>query len=126
MEPHLGLNRVLRGWQIFMITVSGVIGTGILHGDTSALEIAGPGGVLFALMVVALVATCTMECISEMVQLFPVPNALMSYVACFVDRDLAWLVGIAYWFVDSNQETDLELTVFTVGTLMPHSLGCSS
>ena len=81
-----------------MITVSSVIGTGILHGDTTALEVAGPGGVLLAFAIVAVVAICTMEGVSEMVQLFRVPNALLEYVKYFVDEDLAWVVGVAYWY----------------------------
>lgn len=37
-----------------------------------------------------------MECISEMAQLFPA-TTLVNSVREFVDRDIAWLVGISYW-----------------------------
>lgn len=37
-----------------------------------------------------------MEGISEMIVLWPIPNAMMEFVAAFVDRDLAVIVGIAY------------------------------
>lgn len=38
------------------------------------------------------------ECISEFTQLFPMPNAIVQYVRTFVDKDLGWIVGIAYWY----------------------------
>jgi amino acid permease len=38
-----------------------------------------------------------MECVSEFTQLFPAPNAIPDIIAAFVDEDLAWVVGIAYW-----------------------------
>ena len=94
---ELKLRPVLRHLQIYMISISAVIGIGILHGDTSALEVAGPGGVICALCIVAVVAICVMECISGFVQLWPVPNTLMVYVRCFVDDDLALVAGAAYW-----------------------------
>jgi yeast amino acid transporter len=40
-----------------------------------------------------------MEGISELVQCFPAPNAIVEYVKTFVDEDLGWVVGIAYWLV---------------------------
>lgn len=38
-----------------------------------------------------------MESVSELVQIFPAPNAIYEYVATFVDEDLAWVAGMAYW-----------------------------
>ena len=80
-----------------MITISTVIGIIIFSGDGEALGIAGPSGALLAFAVVGLVAICVMEGISEMIQMFPAPNAIMEFVRAFVDPDLAWVVGVAYW-----------------------------
>ena len=46
-----------------MITISAVIGTGILHGDSEALEVAGPGGMLLAFCIVGFTAICVTEVI---------------------------------------------------------------
>ena len=81
-----------------MISVSSVIGVTIFYGDGEALEVAGPSGALLAFAIVGIVAICVMEGISEMIQMFPTPNALMEFVRAFVDADLAWVVGIAYWY----------------------------
>ena len=60
---------------------------------------AGPAGVLCAFVIVGLIAICVFECLSELIQMFPAPNALLEYVRAFVDPDLAWVVGIAYWYI---------------------------
>ena len=44
-----------------------------------------------------------MEGTSEMIQCFPVPNAPMEYVKAFVDPDLAWVVGMLYWYIKKRQ-----------------------
>ncbi len=43
------------------------------------------------------IAICAAEGLSELTQLFPAPNAIVEYVRAFVDEDLAWVIGIAYW-----------------------------
>jgi amino acid transporter len=48
------------------------------------------------------IAICAAEGLSELTQLFPAPNAIVEYVRAFVDEDLAWVIGIAYWWEFSN------------------------
>ncbi|KAI4194233.1 MAG: hypothetical protein LQ350_007879 [Teloschistes chrysophthalmus] len=81
-----------------MITLSTVIGTGLLNGG-SVLRSAGPGGEILSLVVVGLVVICVMEGISEMIQKFSVPNALVVFVRTFVDEELAHVVAFAHCFV---------------------------
>lgn len=50
------------------------------------------------MLVMGVVVISTMEGLSELTQLFPAPNAVMEYVSAFVDRDWAWVVGVAYWY----------------------------
>ena len=93
------LSRDLRSGQIFMIGISGILG-GIIIFSTSGevLAIAGPAGVLTAFAAMGLVAIAVMECLSEMIELWPVSNGMMEFVKQFVDPDLAVVVGIAYWY----------------------------
>ena len=77
--------------------MSTVIGVTIFYSDGLALEIAGPGGSLLAFVVVGIVAICVTECVSELTQMFPTPNAISESVKVFVDEDLAWVIGIGYW-----------------------------
>ena len=62
------------------------------------MNIAGPGGLLIAWTFVAIISICVMKGLSEMAVLWPVSNAM---VKAFVDRDLAIVIRLAYWFVDS-------------------------
>lgn len=74
-----------------------MIGVTIFYSDGNALEVAGPSGALLAFTVVGIVAICVMECVSELIQMFPTPNAIVEFVRIFVDEDLAWVIGIGYW-----------------------------
>jgi amino acid transporter len=48
------------------------------------------------------IAFCVGESIGELVQKFPCYNAVVEYVAVFVDPDLGRVVGIAYWIATSS------------------------
>jgi amino acid permease len=63
-----------------------------------ALEVSGPAGLLLSVVAIGLLAIVVSECISELSQQFPAPNAIVEYVKTFVDKELGWVVGIAYWY----------------------------
>ncbi|KAL2011103.1 hypothetical protein VTN00DRAFT_3821 [Thermoascus crustaceus] len=111
---HPKLKQTLYGFQIFFIVLSAVIGGGIFNNDGEALEVAGPAGLLLSVGVIGIVAICVSECISELVQQFPVYNAVVEYVRVFVDEDLGWVVGVAYWYMFAS--------VFAVQNLAAASL----
>ncbi|KAK4226104.1 amino acid permease-domain-containing protein [Podospora fimiseda] len=85
--------------QIFFIVFSSIIGTGVFTGNARALELAGPGGMVFTVGLVGLLACGVGETISELVQLFPTPNGVFEYVNAFVDPDWAWITSIMYWYM---------------------------
>lgn len=62
----------------------------------------GPAGFLTALAFVCLTTICVMESLAEFVVMWPVSNALVEYVKKFVDRDLAIVVGLAYWSASNS------------------------
>lgn len=91
------------------------------------MKIAGPGGALLAfatmsesklasrngqrlILVTGVVAICVSECISELVQLFPISNAIVEYVRKFVDEDFGWAIGTAYWYA-YNEEIVLHTNI---------------
>lgn len=57
---------------------------------------------ILAILIIGIIAICVMEGVSEFTQLFPAPNAIVTYVRVFVDEDLAWVVGIAYWYTKAT------------------------
>ncbi len=82
-----------------MIGISGILG-GLTLFSTSGLilSVGGPGGVLIAWSINGAIAVAVMEGLSEMIELWPISNAMMEFVDKFVDKDLALVVGIAYWY----------------------------
>ena len=82
-----------------MIAIGGVVGLSFAIESGEILGIAGSGGALIAYAVNGLVAICVMEGLCEMIVHWPISNAMIEFVRAFVDRDLAIVVGIAYWCV---------------------------
>jgi amino acid transporter len=80
-----------------MITISGVLGVGLYVRSGSMLRIGGPGAVLISFAVLGLLSWLVMQCIAEMLCIWPISGALMEFVYTFVDRDLATVVGVMYW-----------------------------
>jgi amino acid permease len=76
-----------------------VIGTGVFSGNGEALFLSGPLGLLLTIIVLGFIAICVGETISELVQVWAVPNAIYEYISAFVDRDLAAVVAVLYWYV---------------------------
>ncbi|KAJ0361982.1 hypothetical protein COL154_006493 [Colletotrichum chrysophilum] len=57
------------------------------------LEIGGPLAVLFSFVLVGLLAWAVMQCVTELLCIWPVPGALSVYVGTFVDHELGIAVG---------------------------------
>jgi amino acid transporter len=85
-----------------MITVNATLGTGLYWRGGQILELGGPLAVLVAFLVVGLLSWAVMQCITEMLCIWPIPGALSVYVSQFVDEELGITVGITYWFVCSQ------------------------
>lgn len=83
------------------------MGIGFAKSSGEIIAIAGPGGTLIAFVVVGLVAVCVMEGICEMINLWPISNAMIEFVRAFVDPDLAVVVGFTYWHVETENKVEV-------------------
>lgn len=72
---------------------------GLFDNSGEILGIAGPAGALISYIVVGIGVICIMEGIAEMIGHWPIANAMVEFVKAFVDKDLAIVVGLAYWYV---------------------------
>ncbi|KAL3456861.1 amino acid permease-domain-containing protein [Aspergillus heterothallicus] len=97
-SPNRMVKRKLQGYHLFMITVNGTLGVGLYWRGGQILELAGPLAALLAFLLVGLLSWAVMQCITEMLCIWPIPGALSVYVSEFVDAELGIAVGIAYWF----------------------------
>ena len=82
-----------------MITFNGVLGIGFYTRSGTILRAAGPLALFLAFVLLTALAWGVMQCITEMLSIWPVPGALVEFVRTFVDEDLATTAGIAYWYV---------------------------
>lgn len=72
---------------------------GLFDNSGEILRIAGPAGGLMAYILVGICVVCVMESLAEMIGHWPIANCMVEFVDKFVDKDLAIVVGVAYWYV---------------------------
>ena len=82
-----------------MIMFSATLGIGFYVRTGTILRTAGPLALFLAFTLLAWLAWGVMQCITEMLAIWPIPGALVEFVRYFVDEDLAYIVGFAYWSV---------------------------
>ncbi|KAK7951622.1 amino acid permease-domain-containing protein [Apiospora aurea] len=93
-----------------MITINGTLGSGLYWRCGQILELGGPLAVLLSFLLVGLLAFGVMQCITEMLCIWPIPGALPVYVSEFVDVELGIAVGLAYWYTYSVSFSALVVT----------------
>jgi amino acid transporter len=84
-----------------MITLNGTLGTGLYWVGGQVLGTGGQVGAILAFFFVGVLSWLVMQCITELLCIWPVPGALSVYVSTFVDEELGVAAGIAYWFTYS-------------------------
>lgn len=80
-----------------MITISGLLGVGLYIRSGSILRVGGLSAVVVSFTVIGFLAWMVMQCIGEMICIWPVSGALTVFVQTFVDEELGIAVGVAYW-----------------------------
>ncbi|KAI0889171.1 amino acid permease-domain-containing protein [Annulohypoxylon maeteangense] len=94
-------HRKLRSIHIFMITINATLGTGLYWRGGQVLEVGGSLAVILSFLLLGILAWVVMQCIAELLCIWPVPGALAVFVRNYVDDELGIVVGIAYWFTYS-------------------------
>ncbi len=91
-----------------MIAVNGTLGTGLYVRSGQILELGGPLAVIFSFLSLGILTWAVMQCIAELLCLWPVPGAVPIFVRKLVDKDLGDTVGIAYWYAQKYQSSELD------------------
>ncbi|SJX66314.1 probable general amino acid permease [Sporisorium reilianum f. sp. reilianum] len=81
-----------------MISIGGVIGTGLFLGTASSLHNAGPLGLFLGYLVMGSVCYAMMMCLGEMISYLPVPGAHIKLAERFVGKPLSFAMGWNYWY----------------------------
>lgn len=96
--PEVGLKRELKSRHIAMISIGGVIGTGLFLGTAGALAHGGPLGLLLGYSVVGSVCFCVMVSLGEMVAYLPIQGGHIKLADRFVDPAFSFTLGWNYWY----------------------------
>ncbi len=88
------LHRTLGAFQLTMLGIGGVIGTGIFVLTSEAAQKAGPG-MLLSFCVAGFVCAVAALCYAELASMVPVSGSAYTYTYAVVGELLAWMVGWA-------------------------------
>ena len=92
-----GLNRGMSGRHIFMISLGGVIGTGLFLGSGFTLNQAGPGGAVLAYIIGGFIMYMVMLCLGELAVAMPVAGSFQTYAREFIHPVAGFMLGWLYW-----------------------------
>lgn len=88
------LHRSLGAFQLTMLGIGGIIGTGIFVLTAEAAQLAGPG-MLISFVLSALVCGLAALCYAELAAMVPVAGSAYTYSYATFGEVLAWIVGWA-------------------------------
>src|SRR5215213_770836 len=89
-----GLHRSLGPFQLTLLGIGAVIGTGIFVLTAEAAQKAGPGMIL-SFVVAGFVCGVAALCYSELASMVPVAGSAYTYTYAVVGEVMAWMVGWA-------------------------------
>ncbi|KAJ7233136.1 amino acid permease/ SLC12A domain-containing protein [Mycena haematopus] len=81
-----------------MISIGGVIGTGLFLGTANALRHGGPVGLLLGYLAVGSITYSVMISLGEMVAYLPIPGGHIKLAERFVDPAFSFTMGWNYWY----------------------------
>ncbi|KAF9513654.1 hypothetical protein BS47DRAFT_1362222 [Hydnum rufescens UP504] len=92
------LKRQLKARHIAMISIGGVIGTGLFLGTGNALKNGGPVGLLLGYITMGTICYAVMLCLGEMVSYLPIPGGHIKLAERFVNPAFSFTMGWNYWY----------------------------
>ncbi|KAF8299303.1 hypothetical protein DL93DRAFT_2091199 [Clavulina sp. PMI_390] len=92
------VHRGLRSRHLQMISLAGMIGTGLFLSSGAALADSGPVGALIGYTFMAFITGAVAVSSGEMAAFMPVAGGFVRHTAVFVDRSLAVTVGWNFWY----------------------------
>ncbi|SCV73725.1 BQ2448_6155 [Microbotryum intermedium] len=92
------LQRQLKSRHIQMISIGGVIGTGLFLGTANALRHGGPLGLLLGFAAMGSITFGVMVSLGEMIAALPIPGGHISLAQRFVNPAFSFAMGWNYWY----------------------------
>jgi len=113
VEKESGLRREMKGRHIFMITLGGVIGTGLFLSTGFTINQAGPGGTVLAYALGGLIMYLVMLCLGELAVAMPVAGAFQTYAREFINPGTGFMIGWFFW-LNGATTIGVELTAAAI------------
>ena len=92
-----GLERRMESRHLTMISLGGVIGTGLFVSSGYTIAQAGPIGAIVAYAVGSLLVYCVMVCLGELSVAMPYAGSFHLYAKRFIGPGTAFTIAILYW-----------------------------
>ena len=91
------LKREMKSRHLLMLSLGGVIGTGLFIGSGYAIGEAGPFGAILAYLVGGLLMYLAMVCLGELSVVMPVSGSFQAHATRFIGPATGFVVGWVYW-----------------------------
>lgn len=96
-ESPTKLRREMKSRHLFMISLGGVIGTGLFIGSGYAIGEAGPIGTILAYLVGGILMYLAMVCLGELSVIMPVSGSFQAHATKFIGPATGFVIGWVYW-----------------------------
>ena len=118
------LTRTLGPWQLTLLGVGAIIGTGIFVLTSEAAQKAGPG-MMWSFVIAGLVCAVAALCYSELASMVPVAGSAYTYTYAVMGELLAWMVGFALIleYAVSASAVSVGWSGYFTGTFLDQTLG---
>lgn len=111
------LNRTMKSRHLIMLSLGGVIGTGLFLNVGYTINQAGPGGAIIGYLIGGFILYMVMTCLGELAVHMPVTGSFQTYATKFIHPTAGFSLGWMY-FVGSAATAGVEFTA--AGILMKH------
>ncbi|MBT1166328.1 amino acid permease [Bifidobacterium simiarum] len=96
-QTHVELKRGMETRHLRMISLGGVIGTGLFLSSGFTIATAGPIGTILAYAIGAVIVYLVMLCVGELSVAMPVSGSFHVYAEKFIGPATGFVIAIQYW-----------------------------
>ena len=101
------LKRTMKTRHLIMLSLGGVIGTGLFFNTGYIISTTGAAGTLLAYLIGALVVWLVMQCLGELSVAMPETGAFHVYAARYLGPATGYTVAWLYWLTDGGARLEL-------------------
>ncbi len=96
-KNETNFQRSMKSRHLFMLSLGGVIGTGLFLSSGYTIQQAGPAGTILAYLVGAGIVYLVMLCLGELSVAMPVTGAFHTYATKYIGPGTGFTVAWLYW-----------------------------